>query len=185
MTVRLVGANDASGSGEGTNTFILTKYTAIASGNMTQFYVCSGVAGNVKCALYADSGGEPAALLTAMNTGQAVAGGGWTALSFTSTPIVSGTAYWLAINIDTYGCVQYVSTGIYRYKGASYGGFTFPDPAGSSFTASTAYRDLVAGWGTLSGWSHISHDKGVTASAISHKKGVAVASISHIKGVAV
>jgi len=148
MKIKLVGADDASGLNEWPNYFILTKFTALASGIMTEFRVKSAVSGYVKCALYADNAGEPGALITAMNTGQAVTGSGWEALSFTPTPITQGTVYWLAINISTNGVVQYigVGTGIVRYKSATYTTFTFPDPAGSGFSSGT-YCELVAGWG--------------------------------------
>jgi len=149
MAIKLVGADNAVGLTESHDYFILTKFTAVASGNMTEFRVKSAVSGNVKCALYADNAGEPGALITAMNTGQAVTGGGWETLSFTSTPIVNGTVYWLAINIDTDGAVQRIAgSGIIRYKSAAYAGFTFPDPAGTGLTPSAQY-DLVAGWGEV------------------------------------
>jgi hypothetical protein len=141
MTIKLLGANDASGSAEGKDFFILAKFTAVASGNMTEFRVKSGVSGYVKCALYADNAGEPGALITAMNTGQAVTGSGWETLSFTSTPIVNGTVYWLAIQ-----CVA--TGGTIRYKSATYSSFTFPDPAGSGFSSEVEYI-LIAGWGTI------------------------------------
>jgi hypothetical protein len=147
MKIKLVGADDASGPNEWANYFILTKFTAVASGDMTEFRVKSAVSGYVKCALYADNSGEPGALITAMNTGQAVSGGGWEALSFTSTPITQGTVYWLAINISINGAVQYVgSGGVTRYKAATYSTFTFPDPAGSGFSSNAAV-ELIAGWG--------------------------------------
>jgi len=148
MTIKLVGADDAAGSATTANYFVLTKFTAVASGDMTEFRVKSAVSGYVKCALYADNSGEPGALITAMNTGQAVSGGGWETLSFTSTPIVSGTVYWLAINISVDGAVQYFNgSGITRYKAATYSTFTFPNPAGSGFIPLTAYL-IEAGWGS-------------------------------------
>jgi hypothetical protein len=149
MTVKLVGADDITATGnEYYNNFILCKFTAVASGNMTEFRVKSAVAGNVKCALYADNAGAPGALITAMNTGHAVAGSGWETLDFTSTPIVLGTVYWLAIDFDTIGAVTYKSSGgVLRYKTATYSTFSFPDPAGTGFSSLT-YYDLIAGWGT-------------------------------------
>jgi len=164
MTIKLVGADDASGGNEWKDYFLLTKFTAVASGNMAEFRVKSAVSGYVKCALYADDSGEPGALITAMNTGQAVTGGGWETLSFTSTPITQGTVYWLAINISINGAVQYIgAAGVGRYKAATYGTFTFPDPAGSGFSSNAAV-ELIAGWGetailgsaTLSGTGSLS-----------------------------
>ena len=35
-----------------------------------------------------------------------------------------------------------------RYKAATYGSFSFPDPAGSGFSSWDGYQ-LSAGWGTM------------------------------------
>ena len=150
MSVKLVGQDDATAlAGESASIFILEKYTAVASGNMTEYRVKSSASGHVKCAIYADSAGEPGALITAMNTGQAVAAGQWNTLTFTSTPITKGTVYWLAFNMDTLGAIGNLLTGadIGRFKSATYSTFTFPNPAGSGFT-NYAYGELIAGWGT-------------------------------------
>jgi hypothetical protein len=149
MTIKLVGADDATGSQQSVGYFTLCKFTAEATGYMTQFRVKSSVAGNVKVALYADNGGEPGALITAMNTGQAVDGLGWNTLSFTSTLITIGTVYWLAFIFDIQGAVDYrtLAGATRRYKAGTYAGWTFPDPAGSGFSSTTGYADLEAGWG--------------------------------------
>jgi hypothetical protein len=150
MTIKLIGADDISGSNEYASTFCLNKFTAAASGNMTEFRVKAAVSGYVKCALYADSSGAPGALITAMNTGQAVAAG-WNTLSFTSTAITLGTVYWLAIVISVAGAAIYHSGGgTQKYKSSTYSTFTFPDPAGSGFSSATDY-DLEAGWGETGG----------------------------------
>jgi len=149
MTVKLLGADDATGSPNSVGYFTLNKYPAVATGNMVEFRVKSSAAGNIKVALYADSGGEPGALITAMNTGQAVVVG-WNTLTFTSTAITNGTAYWLAYMIDTVGAIDFNHPGgseQRRYKAATYAGWTFPDPAGSGFSSTTGYIDLEAGWG--------------------------------------
>jgi hypothetical protein len=149
MTVKLVGADDAVGADPAANYFYLTKFTAIATGNMTEFRVKSKQGGYAKVALYADSGGEPAGLITAMGE-QLVPDAGWQTLSFTSTPIISGTTYWLADCLMYAGIIQSTNaTGVRRYKAATYSTFTFPNPAGSGFDSMTTYYDLVAGWGTL------------------------------------
>jgi len=130
---------------------------------MTEFKVKAGASGYVKCALYEDDSGEPGDLITAMNTGQAVASG-WNTLSFTSTPVTSGTYYWLAIIIDTAGAALYVnSSGTMRYKAFTYSGFTFPDPAGSGFS-SLGFYSVEAGWGdTESVTPKTSSDAGIGA----------------------
>jgi uncharacterized repeat protein (TIGR02543 family) len=143
---KLIGADDASGSNSSSGYFRLSRFQAVASGNMTEFKVKAGAIGNVKCALYTDKAGGPGSLITAMNTGQAVTSG-WNTLSFTSTPITSGIYYWLAMNIDTSGAAQYVlSPGAgYRYKAQAYSGFTFPETL-SGLTTDNLYYDLSAGW---------------------------------------
>jgi len=147
MATKLVGADDVTATGNDTsNQFTLTKFTAVASGTMNQFRVKSAVAGNVKCAIYADNAGEPGALITGMNTGQAVTGSGWETLSFTPTSITNGVAYWLAVCFDTNGAITYkAGGGTYRYKAATYSTFTFPSPAGSGFTNYDGY-EIEAGW---------------------------------------
>jgi len=144
MATKLIGADDATGSNAGGEVFMLNKFTAIATGYMTEFRIKSGIPGEVKVALYADSGGNPGALITAMNTGQAVVAG-WNTLNFTSTPVTSGTDYWLAVAWQPNTC-QYISGGTRRYKTITYSTFTFPDPAGSGFN-SDSYTHLIAGWG--------------------------------------
>ena len=148
MAIKLVGADDIAGTSLGTGYFSLSNFTAVATGNMTQFRVKSLAAGNVKCAIYADSAGEPGALITAMNTGQAVVIG-WNTLDFTSTPITSGTVYWLAFIFDTAGAGTYASyAGVsLKYRAGTYAGWTFPDPAGTGFSSASDYEYVLAGWG--------------------------------------
>lgn len=150
MTVKLVGADDiVPDMGMSKNYLQGTKFIADASGNMTEFKVRSNFSCNMKVALYEDNAGEPGALITAMNTGQAVTDG-LNTLTFTSTPITVGVTYWLMVNIDAnIGAVK-TSTGQQRrYKAAAYSGFSFPNPAGSGFSSQTTYYDIVAGWGTV------------------------------------
>lgn len=148
MATKLIGADDATGSNGTPHYFVLCRFQAVASGTMNEFRLKSGVSGNVKCAIYADSAGEPGALITAMNTGQAVTGGQWNTLTFTSTSITSGTYYWLAVCVDTVGAIQQIAGGTMRYKVGAYSTFTFPDPAGTGFT-SAAYTYLEAGWASV------------------------------------
>jgi hypothetical protein len=146
MSVKLIGKDDATGSSETKDYLILTKFTASASGKMTEFRVKAGGSGNIKVALYADNSGNPGTLITAMNTGQAVTAG-WNTLNFTQTQINNGTVYWLAIIIDTNNACQYVSGGNYQYKVQAYTDFTYPSTI--SGLESGGSSELVAGWGTL------------------------------------
>ena len=146
MSEKLIGADDTTGLDHGSDIFVLTRFQAVDTGDMTEFKVKASASGHVKCALYEDDAGAPGDLITAMNTGQAVSSG-WNTLNFTSRPVNSGTYYWLAIIIDTGGAALYVnSSGTMKYKALTYSGFTFPDPAGGGFS-SLAYYSLEAGWG--------------------------------------
>jgi hypothetical protein len=147
MTVKLVGTDDTTPAGYGAANYLtMCRFQAIASGNMIQFYIHSGGIGNIKCALYADNGGEPGSLITAMNTGQSLTTG-WISVNFMSTAITLGTYYWLACVFDS-AINPYLNagTGTRRYKLVTYSTFTFPDPAGTGYTADT-YNHVIAGWG--------------------------------------
>jgi len=144
---KLIGANDvAPTTNLAPNYLALTKWTATASGNLNQIKVKCGAAGNVKVAIYADSGGAPGALLAANNAGQAVVSG-WNTINLpSSAPVTSGTVYWLALNSNA-ACTNYVTgSGTGMYKTLSYSS-SFPNPAGSGFT-SGAFFSIAQGWGT-------------------------------------
>jgi hypothetical protein len=143
---KFIGADDATVTGPaGAGYMVIGKFTASASGSVTQFRIkCSGP-GNVKVAIYSDSSGEPGNLLNAVNTGTAVTTG-WNTISFPATNVVVSTPYWLAFNSDV-PVVGYAGlTGTARYKAATYSGFTFPGSAGAGFAPSSANL-LLAGWG--------------------------------------
>jgi hypothetical protein len=143
---KLIGADDATGSNETLNYIFLTKFQAVATGQITEFREKSGIAGQVKVAIYADSGGEPGARLSYNNTAQNVVVG-WNTLSIPALDVITGTYYWLGIIIDTSGAVQYIPSAVFfRYKAATFSTFTWPDPAGSSYY-SAGGCELVAGWG--------------------------------------
>ncbi|MCJ7664203.1 MAG: hypothetical protein MUO24_08155 [Desulfobacterales bacterium] len=149
MTVKLIGADDATGQNTAGSILRLSRWQAVASGNITEFKVKSDVSGNIKIAIYADNAGQPGALITAMNTGQAVSAG-WNTLTFASTPVTSGTFYWMATNYDTTGACQYMDSAgwPFRHKAETYATFTFPDPPTGLSTAN-AYSELTAGWGAV------------------------------------
>jgi hypothetical protein len=148
MSSKLIGADDAGGSNSAADYFRLSRFQAANSGNMTEFRVKAGANGNIKCALYSDSSGQVGTLITAMNTGQAVVSG-WNTLTFTLTPIIKDTWYWLGMNSDVSGACLYVPVAAsYRYKVEAYAGFTFPTTP-SGLTTDNNYYDLSAGWGDI------------------------------------
>jgi hypothetical protein len=146
--VKLIGANDVTASSNHiANYFILTRWTATGSGNLSQISVKCGDYGNVKVAIYSDASGSPASLLGANNSGQAVSPG-WNTISLSSpASIYSNTTYWLAF-VSTTLCVNYVAgSGTLIYKPATYSTFSFPTNAGSGF-GSGSYYSISQGWGS-------------------------------------
>jgi hypothetical protein len=146
--VKLVGADDAAiTAGLSPDYISLTRSQAAASGSAVTFKVKSDRSANVKVAIYADSTGEPGALISAVNTGTPIVAG-WNDITIPSTPIVSGNYYWLAINSDNFiSCAVSSPGGTIRYKSAPYVVFTFPDPAGTGYGSATGIIVLMAGWG--------------------------------------
>ena len=145
---RLIGADDVAATGtHGANYLLLTKWTATASGNLNQIRVKCGAPGNVKVALYADSGGSPGALRGVNNTGAAVLAGQWNPINLSSpVAVFQGTTYWLAFISDS-ACVSYVAgSGTLALTPAAYSS-SFPDPAGP-VTPAGAYYSICQGWGT-------------------------------------
>jgi hypothetical protein len=149
-TVQLVGTASTYAYNAASALFTLQRYTAIATGLGTSFKVRCRVAGNVKVAVYENNAGEPGALITAMDTGQAVSVG-WNTLTFNNSAIISGNPYWLAFCSDTAGAVAYTTTGntYVRTKAATYSTFTFPNPAGAGFTTPGIGLYSIAIWGEL------------------------------------
>jgi hypothetical protein len=145
-TGKLVGHDDGTPDGltNGSNYIVTSKFTAVSTGTMTEFRVKCLSAGNVKCALYADSGGEPGALLGESSSTPVVAG--WNTIAFPETLIVSGTAYWPATNSDAQVVGREAETSVRRYKAWTYAD-AFPNPAGSGYSSDTGRLDFYAGWG--------------------------------------
>lgn len=147
--IKLVGADDAS-SGVLTvshNFIVFGKFTAEASGTMTQFRFRAKTSGNVNIGIYTAHGvtGLPDVLLNSDVTTLGVIAG-VNSLSFPSTSITSGTDYWLAYNTDTFDLVGTITVGgTTRYSALSFG-TGFPNPAGGATGAT--WINLIAGWGS-------------------------------------
>jgi len=147
-TVKLVGTDTPGTSNTAAGYFELNKFTCGASGTLTEIHIYSRVNGNVKVAIYADSAGEPGALLTANDTGHACAASQWNTLDIGDTPVTIGVVYWLALIVQTTGaCSEKAGATPRRYKAAAFSTFTFPDPAGTGFTADTQ-DEAISGYGT-------------------------------------
>ena len=146
---KLIGADDAlSYNTASVNYLYLERWTAVSSGTVSTIRVKGTAAGAVKVAIYADSGGQPGALLGYQNTSTAISSG-WNTVALSQTAAVtSGTAYWLATASGT-GCLGFVyptvSNG--RCQPINYNTFTFSsNPTG--LTTQTTWYIQAAGWGT-------------------------------------
>lgn len=116
----------------------LGRFKAVIGGTTSSFRLYSGTTGNVKLAIYADSGGEPGALLWSYNTSQATGGTGWK--TFTggtpNTIINKGGFYWLGGIADAANVIMVLGSGNpWRSKTVTYSTFSWPDPAGSGWSA--------------------------------------------------
>jgi hypothetical protein len=147
-TQRLVGSATVGVNNAGANNIIFCKFTALATGTVSQIKVYSLVAGNAKISVYNDNAGEPGNKLTGNNTGQACVIG-WNVLTIADTPVVKDTPYWLGVIVDTTGTASSNnSAGTIRYKAQTYAGFTWPASAGTGYTGGTV-EDSIGAWGIL------------------------------------
>jgi hypothetical protein len=148
-TSRLIGSVTDGTNSTAASYFTLAKFTAVATGIVSEIHIYSLADGNVKLAIYDDNIGEPDTLITANNTGQAVLANQWNTLNIGNTNVIKDNVYWIACNSDTTGATcRSTGTGTQRYKSATYTTFTFPNPAASGFS-SASYEYCRSGWGIL------------------------------------
>ena len=150
MTIKLVGADDASGTNNVSGQVIYCRFQAERSGTVTEFRIKCGASGQVIVAIYSHDATNdlPLNRLGYNNTPQDVTSG-WNTLSIPNTEVVAGEYYWLAVDMSNVtGLSQYVTpTGRYAYKKVTWGTYTFPDPADSGLSVGTNAYFLYAGWG--------------------------------------
>jgi len=104
-----------------------SNITAGYSGIITKVGVnVAAPAGNIMTAIYADSSGNPGALLASSNSTAAVLG--WNNLTLnTPVSVTGGTTYWLGFNNDDDNVDTYRdSNGTHVYVTQTYGSFTNP-----------------------------------------------------------
>lgn len=145
---KLVGADDVVGVNNISGTVIYCRFQAVETGTVTQFKVKSGATAQVIVAAYSDTSNAPDALLSANNTPQNVASG-WNTLTISPFTVTKNVYYWLAVDMSNVtGAVQYASTsGHYKYKVVTWGGYTFPDPADTGMADGTNAYFLFACYG--------------------------------------
>ncbi|MCJ7515404.1 MAG: putative Ig domain-containing protein, partial [Dehalococcoidia bacterium] len=142
---KLVGT-DTSGTATVSPDYIqLSKFTASATGTISQIKVYSTALAHVKVAIYADNNDQPGALLNANNDNNQVDPNQWSNISIANTSVTSGTAYWLGAIMDTYSVTKIVSTNPRRYKAQPYAGFSWPGSLTDLSTSDNMYL-CIAGW---------------------------------------
>ena len=146
---KLIGADDAASYGAATpGNMYLERWTASTSGTVSTIRVKGTANGAVKVAIYADSGGQPGALLGYQNASTPISSG-WTTVTLAQTAAVTaGTAYWLATASGT-PCIGFVYpvSAIGYWKPITYNTFTFSsNPSG--LTSQSTWYIQAAGWGT-------------------------------------
>ena len=107
-----------------------SNITAGYSGTITKVGVnVATPAGNIMTAIYADSSGNPGALLASSNSTAAVLG--WNNLTLnTPVSVTAGTTYWLGFNNDDENLDTYRDpNGTHVYVSQTYG--SFPNPFGT------------------------------------------------------
>ena len=124
----------------------MSKFTATATGNVIamRFRARNAAAGNIYIGMYADAAGAPAALLGQKEV--AVTSGVERAISValdSAIPVVSGTAYWIAINSNAPIVGAKMEISVRKYKDYAYG--PLPNPAGVGYTDNTTDCGITAG----------------------------------------
>jgi hypothetical protein len=151
---KLIGVADIAGTAsQDGSKFILARFQANKTGKLEIFRMdCSG-SGNVKVALYEDSGGEtptPTTLISAANYNKSqVVTKDWNNLSFwrnEAKDVTENTYYWLAANASA-NIIKYKSgTSKSVMRAETFADFSFPDPAGTGFTSATDKEYRFAGY---------------------------------------
>ena len=145
MVVKLIGRDDTTVDGHlDSQTFSYDKFVCSQTGVCSQVRIKTGGNGNIKVAIYDNSGNR-----LAKKDADTVVSAGWNTIVLEAPcNLVNGVTYWLACN--TWGSgLGYDSITSQRYwKNAQYSPFTFPDPIGSGFSSDTTKQHIMAGWGT-------------------------------------
>lgn len=148
--------NTGTGTGEdgGWSTLcVVCRYQASETGTVTDisFYLKTAVSGNLKLGIYADSSGNPGALLYGGGS-FAVSGIGWKNQTGLSVAVTAGNYYWIAFRPDSDSMDTGYDTGVanqMRYKSVAFAS-VWPDPYGSDEGNSTE-ADCVYATYTVTG----------------------------------
>lgn len=149
MADYLFGETEAGISNQSNNELWATKFTCTADSNLTEIQVYSRAAGNVKVALYSDSGGSPDSLIVANDSGTSCSASQWNPVTVTSTGVSSGTDYWLVCLCDTIGVIsRYATSGGTSQYNSSTTYSTWTAPATYPSGTSSNFRISIAAFGS-------------------------------------
>jgi hypothetical protein len=140
----LIGSTAGSAGTMGfANRAYFCRYAATSGPSITKINVNFIGAGHARVAIYNDSGGSIGSLIqqTAEDT---VTGAGVKTFTITSTPIVSGTNYWLAVWSDAQiiGFASGAGTVAYFDKAAP---FTFDSIGFITYAGTIAWHGMISG----------------------------------------
>lgn len=145
MAYKVIGS-DLSGADRtlANNYLCLCQFTAVMTDLVLQIRVSAAGSGNFKAALYTDNSNNPGTLMNSSASVPVVSG--INVVPFPSTPIVSGTKYWLAIvSSGASNIINATSTGgTSRYVWLSYEN---DFPATPSALTNDTFEIQIAGWG--------------------------------------
>jgi len=147
--IKLIGADDAASYSTATPGYMfMSRWAASSSGIVSTIRVKGTGNGAAKVAVYADSGGQPGALLGYQNSSTPIIAG-WNTITLAQTAsVTAGTSYWLATASGT-GCLGFVypTTATSAYKAIDYNTLTFSSNPSGITNQQTWYMQ-AAGWGT-------------------------------------
>ena len=148
---QLIGFTTGTATGGYTPGYALyEKWTCDTGGTLTSILVYGTNIGNVKAALFADSGGAPTTLLAKQDTGTAILKDQWNTIALEAPYSVSaGTVYHLAFASDTacVGVLSAANTNKDQWGRATYSTFTWAsNPTG--LISDPFPLVLIQGWGS-------------------------------------
>jgi len=181
MTVKLIGTDTAGDTVFNIGYVRTTQYTCALSGSLSEINVYCTANGDVRVALYSDNADDLGTLL-GESADTAITATGWKSVSLgTPVNVVSGTKYWLAVQIKVVntGATYRTVTARSGYYTQAYGAF----PANGPNTGiQTTLEFALQGYGTPPGWANIASVNGATATDLASWNGATLTDLASWSG---
>ena len=125
-----------------------SQFVCAKTGLLSELKVDCKVSSNVRVAIYSDNGSNQVGDLLAESNSTAITSGAWRTVSLLSSAfVVSGTKYWLGVQMQTAGgCGYRIVTALRGYMTWTYGAFP---GTGSGFNYASDVEYSLQGWGSL------------------------------------